>query len=155
MVDYARGDLSRRFMKSFPSRESEMNHKKSEPRPKVFTYLLPGDWTVLAGRTDADNEMLSLNVAKPKDWWFHVRGVPGSHVLLRTEEDREPDRETLKHAATIAAYHSKARHGGKVTVAYTRACFVSKPRGAPLGTVTIKREKIIKVRPGIPPAATS
>jgi len=127
-----------------------MNNPRPEPNPKVHTYQLPGGWTVLAGRTDADNELLSLKVAGPRDWWFHVRGVPGSHVILRAREDAEPDREILKQAAAIAAYHSKARHGGKVPVAFTRACNVSKPRGAPTGTVTIKREKILKVRPAIP-----
>ena len=127
-----------------------MSNPRPRPAPKVYTYQLPGNWTVLAGRTDADNEMLSLTVAGPKDWWFHVRGVPGSHVILRAREDKEPDREILKQAAAIAAYHSKARHGGKVAVACTRACFVSKPLGALTGTVTIRREKILKVRPGIP-----
>jgi len=132
-----------------------MNPPGPKPSPKVYAYQLPGNWTVLAGRTDADNEMLSLTVAGPKDWWFHVRGVPGSHVILRSREDREPGPEVLKQAAAIAAYHSKARHGGKVAVACTRACFVSKPRGAPTGTVAIKRERILKVRPGIPAAEVS
>jgi len=127
-----------------------MNHPLPKAGPKVYTYQLPGNWTVLAGRTDADNELLSLKVASPKDWWFHVRSVPGSHVLLRSQKERDPDRETLKQAAAIAAYHSKARHGGKVAVAYTRACFVSKPKGAPIGTVSIKREKLLKVRPALP-----
>jgi predicted ribosome quality control (RQC) complex YloA/Tae2 family protein len=112
-------------------------------------YTLDGGWTVLAGRTDRDNERLSLEVARPGDWWFHVRGMPGSHVVLRARADAEPDRVVLKQAAAIAAWHSKARQGGVVPVSCTRARYVSKPRGAPPGTVQIRKEIVLKVRPGV------
>ncbi len=119
---------------------------------KLYTYELPGGWTVLAGRTDADNERLSIKLADPRDWWFHVHGMPGSHVLLKysPEQTKEPDTAILKAAAAIAAWHSKARSGGVVPVSCTRACNVSKPRGAPAGTVTIRKERTLKVRPAIP-----
>jgi predicted ribosome quality control (RQC) complex YloA/Tae2 family protein len=116
----------------------------------VYEYELPGGWKVLAGKTDEDNDLLSIRLAHPEDWWFHVRGMPGSHVLLRHRPDEEPDRETLKGAAAIAAYHSKAREGGMVSVSCTRAKYVTKPRGAKPGTVTIRRESLLKVRPWIP-----
>jgi predicted ribosome quality control (RQC) complex YloA/Tae2 family protein len=117
-------------------------------RIRLFEYTLPGGWKVLAGRTEADNDFLSLRLARPNDWWFHVRGMPGSHVVLRVEDD-EPDRATLKRAAAVAAYHSKAREGGVVAVSCTRARNVSKPRGAKPGTVAIRHEEVLKVRPSI------
>lgn len=117
---------------------------------RAYRYDLPGGWVVLAGKTDRDNDYLSLKLAAPNDWWFHVRGSPGSHVLLQVESGREPDRSTLRQAAAVAAYHSKARHGGEVPVSYTRARYVSKPPGAKPGTVTIRREKVIKIRPSLP-----
>lgn len=120
------------------------------PEPQLREYRLPGGWTVLVGKTDADNDRLSLKVARLDDWWFHVRGMPGSHVLLRAEENREPDRETLKRAAAVAAYHSKAREGGVVAVSCTLARHVTKPRGAKPGTVEIRREIVLKVRPALP-----
>ncbi len=113
-------------------------------------YELGDGWEVLAGRTDADNDRLSLKIARPADWWFHVRSMPGSHVLLRREEGGDPDRATLEAAAAIAAWHSKARGGGVTPVSCTQARNVSKPRGAKPGTVTIRREKILKVRPALP-----
>lgn len=119
----------------------------SEPKRRLFEYSLPGGWKVLAGRTDADNEHLSLRVAQPDDWWFHVRGMPGSHVILQGPAGEDADRETLKRAAAIAAYHSKARQGGEVAVSCTRARYVSKPRGAKPGTVQIRKEVVLKVRP--------
>jgi predicted ribosome quality control (RQC) complex YloA/Tae2 family protein len=118
--------------------------------PRLLEYILPGGWTVVAGRTDADNDHLSIKLAKPNDYWFHVRGMPGSHVVLRCDREEEPDRATIEAAAAIAAYHSKARNGGVVPVSYTRAKFVSKPRGAQPGTVEIRKESVLKVRPRLP-----
>ena len=118
-----------------------------EPTVRVIAYTLPGGWQVLVGRTDADNDYLSFRVARPDDWWFHVRGMPGSHVILQGPPGEDPDRQTLTRAAAIAAYHSKARNAGMVAVSGTRARDVSKPRGAKAGTVQIRNEKVFKVRP--------
>lgn len=123
------------------------------PPPRLWEYRLPGGWTVLAGRTEADNDRLSLKLARPDDWWFHARGLPGSHVLLRARDDAEPDRDTLRAAAAVAAWHSKGRGAGTLAVSCTRARFVTKPRGAPPGTVEIRRETVLKVRPGLPAGA--
>jgi len=117
---------------------------------RIYEYKLSGGWQVLAGKTDQDNDYLSLKLAHPNDWWFHVRGMPGSHIILRTQSNETPDRETLKRAAAIAAYHSKARDGGVVAVSCTKAQNVTKPRGAKPGTVSIRKETVIKVRPGLP-----
>jgi predicted ribosome quality control (RQC) complex YloA/Tae2 family protein len=114
---------------------------------RLVEYLLPGSWKALVGRTDADNDSLSLAVARPHDWWFHVRGMPGGHVILQGPAGEEPDRETLKRAAAIAAYHSKARNAGLVAVSCTRARHVTKPRHAKAGTVQIRKEVVLKVRP--------
>lgn len=125
-------------------------HRPSSPhetRGRVITYTLLGGWTVLVGRTDADNDYLSFRVARPEDWWFHVRGMPGSHVILQGSPGADADRQTLTRAAAIAAYHSKARHAGVVAVSGTRARDVTKPRGAKTGTVQIRNERVFKVRP--------
>ena len=103
----------------------------------------------MAGRSDQDNDLLSLKVAKPNDWWFHVRGMPGSHVILQSKSGQEPDRKVLKNAAAIAAYHSKGKNGGIVAVACTKARFVKKKRNAKPGTVSIRKETIFKVRPSL------
>jgi len=119
-------------------------------QPRVREYDLPGGWKILAGKSDLDNEQLSLLAADPRDWWFHVRGMPGSHVILKAREGEEPEKNTLKQAAAIAAYHSKARAGGIVAVSCTRARNVNKPRGAKPGTVQISKEIVLKVRPALP-----
>src|ERR687892_2129846 len=121
----------------------------SGSKPRIISYELPGGWTLLVGATDADNDYLSLEVAKPDDWWFHADKVPGSHVILRAKPNEEPSRDTLRQAAAIAAYHSKARSAGITPVHWTRARYVTKPRGAKAGTVSVRRGKVLKVRPDI------
>ena len=113
----------------------------------LHTYQLPGGWVVLAGKTDRANEYLSLKLAAPRDLWFHIRGMPGSHVVLRVPSGSTVDRPTRELAASIAAYHSKARGAGTVSVSCCEAQHVSKPRGAPAGTVSIKKEVVLKVKP--------
>lgn len=122
----------------------------SPVQPKVYIYPLTDGWVVLAGKTDQDNDILSLQTAGPNDWWFHVRGMPGSHVILTGNEHEEPSKDLLLQAASIAAYHSKSRDGGTVAVSATRSRYVTKPRGAKPGTVTIRKEIILKVRPSVP-----
>jgi predicted ribosome quality control (RQC) complex YloA/Tae2 family protein len=125
--------------------------RKEPTPPDLREYRLPTGERVLVGRTESDNDALSLRVARPDDYWFHVRGMPGSHVVLVVGEDgAEPGRAAIEAAASIAAWHSKARSGGVVAVSCTRARFVSKPRGAPAGTVEIRKERVLKVRPALP-----
>ena len=119
-------------------------------QPDCWHYELPDGWEVLAGKTDADNDRLSLKVARANDLWFHVHGLPGSHVILQGPEGERADAGLIKTVAAIAAWHSKARNAGTVPVSCTEAKHVSKPRGAPPGTVHIKREKTVKVRPALP-----
>jgi predicted ribosome quality control (RQC) complex YloA/Tae2 family protein len=127
-----------------------MAHTPSSPqfqKVRLVTSTLPGGWQVLVGQTDADNDALSFRVARPTDGWFHVRGVPGSHVILQGPPGADPNRETLHRAAAIAAYHSKARTAGVVAVSGTRVRDVRKSRGAKAGTAQIRHEKVFKVRP--------
>jgi predicted ribosome quality control (RQC) complex YloA/Tae2 family protein len=130
-----------------------MSEPRGSRKTRLLEYVLGGGWRVLVGRSDADNEELSLRMARPDDWWFHVRGVPGSHVLLPSRPGDEPGRGILKQAAAIAAYHSKAREGGVVAVSCARGRDVSKPRGSKLGTVTIRKETLLKVRPSLAEAS--
>ncbi len=122
-------------------------------RRRVIEYDLPHKWRVVVGKTAGDNDWLSIKVAQPRDWWFHVRSLPGSHTLLLARDNVDPDRDTLHLAARLAAYHSKARSAGVVPVSYTRAAYVTKPKGAKAGTVRIRKENVLKVRPTTPDEA--
>ena len=116
---------------------------------RIIRYELPGRWMLLVGGSDSDNEQLSLQIASPDDWWFHADSVPGSHVILRAKADTDPSRETLRQAAAVALYHSKARNAGLAPVHCTQARNVKKPRGVNTGTVQVSHGTVIKVRPDI------
>ena len=130
--------------------------RPNEPQePRLHEYPLPGGWRILAGRTEEDNDRLSLRVARADDWWFHVRGQSGSHVVLQGPPGSKPDRDALRAAAAVAAWHSKSRSGGLVAVSCTQCRYVTKPRGARPGTVQIRRETVLRVHPALPaPPAT-
>lgn len=119
---------------------------------KKFAYIFcpESGFLIIAGRTSKDNDFISLKAAAQEDLWFHVRGMPGSHVLLRSTEGGEPSRQLIEKAASVAAWYSKARNGGVTPVSMTLAKFVGKPSGVSTGTVSIKNEKVIKVRPQDP-----
>ena len=127
-------------------------HENRRPPASLWEYELPEGWIVLVGKTDEDNDRLSLKIAGPNDYWFHVNGMPGSHAVLKAKPDEQPDRDTLRAAAGIAAWHSKARGRGMVGVSCTLAKYVKKPRGAKPGTVSISKEKTIKAKPSLPEA---
>ncbi len=118
--------------------------------PKFWRYELPGGWVVLAGRNDRDNDHLSLRTARANDYWFHVKGLPGSHVILQVPAGQDPDTGTVKAAAAVAAWHSRKREARQVAVTCTRARYVSKPRGAKPGTVEVRKDKVLMVRPALP-----
>ncbi|WP_434045722.1 MULTISPECIES: NFACT RNA binding domain-containing protein [Sorangium] len=121
----------------------------SKGRP--YRTLTIDGFEVLVGRGDEDNDALTFDVAAPHDLWLHVAGgTPGSHVIVRNPERVDVPREVVERAAAAAAWYSKARSAAKVEVHVCRAADVSKPRGAPAGTVQLARWKSVRVRPEIP-----
>jgi predicted ribosome quality control (RQC) complex YloA/Tae2 family protein len=119
---------------------------------KMRHFILEDDWHVVVGKSDIDNDFISLHFSEPEDYWFHVEGCPGSHVLLLNKPDEEPHSSKIRIAAEIAAYYSKAKNASKAIVGLTKAKNVSKQKGSPAGQVLVKREKSIKVEPKLPEA---
>jgi predicted ribosome quality control (RQC) complex YloA/Tae2 family protein len=101
---------------------------------------------ILVGRGAAENDALTLRVARGNDLWLHARGVAGAHVVVRLDKGRGPDGETLLDAAHLAVHFSDARGAGQADVSYTRAKHVRKGKGSPPGAVTYSQEKVILLR---------
>lgn len=111
-------------------------------------FVSPDGMVVLVGKTAEDNDVLSIRLGSPRDFWFHVAGDSGSHVVVRNPENlSRPPRETLQFAAGLAAGYSKARHGGRVAVHWTTCGEVSKPRGLPPGKVQLGRYDTVQAAP--------
>ncbi len=108
----------------------------------------PDGMVVLVGRTARDNDILTLRLAAPRDFWFHVAGESGSHVVVRNPDGLpRPPRDTQNFAAALAAGFSKARRGGKVAVHAAACSNVSKPRGLPAGKVVLRRYTTVMATP--------
>ena len=111
-------------------------------------FVSPDGMTVLVGKSAADNDALSLRLCEPWDFWFHLAGDSGSHVVVRNPDrlDRLP-RKTERFAAGLAAGYSRARAAGRVAVHACRGADVSKRRGQPPGEVTLERWNKLMVEP--------
>jgi predicted ribosome quality control (RQC) complex YloA/Tae2 family protein len=103
---------------------------------------------ILIGRTAADNDILTLKLASPRDFWFHVSGESGSHVVVRNPEGLDAlPRETKRMAAALAAGYSKARRGGRLAVHMARCRDLSKPKGMAPGKVRLSRYETVRAAP--------
>jgi predicted ribosome quality control (RQC) complex YloA/Tae2 family protein len=111
-------------------------------------FVSPDGLVVLVGRTASDNDILTVKLGAPQDFWMHVSSDSGSHVVVRNPErlDRLP-RDTLRFAAGLAAGYSKARAAKRATVHVARCEDVHKPRGAPPGQVQLRRFTAVHVAP--------
>ena len=113
---------------------------------KVYTSAT--GMTVLVGRSAADNDTLTLKLARARDFWFHAAAHSGAHVVVLNPANVDRlDRPTLDLAASLAALHSSGRGGGRVAVHYSRCGDVGKPRGLESGKVSLRRHRVVHARP--------
>lgn len=118
-------------------------------RGRRYRTVVVDGFEVLVGRGDAENDELTFGVAEPHDFWLHVAGPAGSHVVVRNPEKLdELPRAVVERAAELAAWHSKARGArGKVEVHFCRVSDVSKPRGFAPGEVRLRSWRSLRVYP--------
>jgi predicted ribosome quality control (RQC) complex YloA/Tae2 family protein len=112
-------------------------------------------FTILVGKNNKQNDMLTCKIAKPNDLWFHTQDIHGSHVVLRLEKsidkyDKSKIDSIIYRCATIAAYFSKARMSSNVPVDYTHIKYVKKPNGAKPGMVIFTNNRTLFVNPKEP-----
>lgn len=105
--------------------------KQGTPQPLKF--ITSGGYTVLCGKNNVQNDYITTKLAEKSDWWFHVKNLPGSHVLLQCHGE-EPSEKDFTEAAEIAAFYSKAE-GNNIAVDYSYAKHVKKPAGSKPGYV--------------------
>lgn len=108
--------------------------KKVKITSKPFHYLSSDGYHIYVGKNNLQNEELTFKVASGSDWWFHAKGAPGSHVIVKANGEELPDR-TFEEAARLAAYYSKNRNSEKVEIDYIQKKHIKKPNGAKPGFV--------------------
>jgi len=139
------------ILKELNLKKDKKKNVKETMTSKFRTYLIDDKYYVYVGKDGKSNDMLTTKFAKQNDIWFHVRGLPGSHVVLRiTDTKSKPPKSIIKIAATVAAYHSKAKTAGLVPVSYAQKKYVVKKKGMAPGKVFMLKEETVLVRPEIP-----
>ena len=108
--------------------------KKAKITSRPFHYLSSDGFHIYVGKNNFQNDELTFKFATGNDWWFHAKGIPGSHVVVKTEGKELPDR-TFEEAGRLAAYYSKGREQEKVEIDYVQKKQVKKPAGAKPGFV--------------------
>lgn len=123
------GYIRRRFDKS---RTNKKSAKKVVNPPMHF--ISSDGYHIYVGKNNLQNDELTFNFASGADWWFHAKGIPGSHVILKHDDKEIPDR-TFEEAAALAAFYSKGKENDKVEIDYVERKQVKKPSGAKPGFV--------------------
>ncbi|MFG6383852.1 MAG: NFACT family protein [Lachnospiraceae bacterium] len=108
--------------------------KKQKVKSKPFHYISSDGYHIYVGKNNYQNEELTFKFAVGNDWWFHAKGIPGSHVVVKTNGEELPDR-TFEEAGRLAAYYSKGRENDKVEIDYLEKKHVKKPNGSKPGFV--------------------
>ena len=108
--------------------------RKARGASRPLHYISSDGYHMYVGKNNVQNEELTFSFASGNDWWFHAKGAPGSHVIVKTNGDELPDR-TFEEASRLAAYYSKNRGSDKVEVDYVEKKHVKKPNGAKPGFV--------------------
>ena len=117
-----------------PKHGGRVKSPKAEKVKDPLKFVTGGGFTVLVGKNNIQNDYLTFKIAAKNDYWFHVKNMPGSHVILLTD-GREPTDADLTEAAVLAAKNSKAADQERAEVDYTRVKNVKKPSGAKPGFV--------------------
>ena len=139
------------IMKELNIKQDENIKPQDELKAKFKHYLIQNKYHVYVGKDSKNNDLLTLKFAKQNDYWFHARGLSGSHVVLKNENLKEGiPKNILKAAASLAAYHSKAKTAGMAPVSYTQKKYVTKKKGMEPGKVALLKEEVLIVKPEVP-----
>lgn len=126
--------------------QSKILTKSHLPLPVYKEYQSSNGMKIWVGKNAKANEKLTFQLANGRDWWLHVRGYPGSHVIIRMNKDHEPDSETLKDAFQLALYYSKARAQGEGEICFTQRKYVSRLGQKKTGLVQISKHQTAWIR---------
>ncbi len=144
------GEIKEELVENDIIKDKKPQEKKKEKDMPSFIQVISEDgWTIMAGKNNRQNDMLTMKIAKGNDIWLHAKGIPGSHVIIKNPQSLDissiPYR-TLHKGASLAARYSKGKNSSHVPVDYTFVKYVKKPKGAKPGMVIYHGEKTISVQ---------
>lgn len=122
--------------------------KKVKVTSRPYHYISSDGYDIYVGKNNFQNDELSFKFASGNDWWFHAKGQPGSHVIVKSKNEELPDR-TFEEAGKLAAYYSKGRQAPKVEIDYTQKKNLRKPTGGKPGFVVYYTNYSLLIEPEI------
>jgi predicted ribosome quality control (RQC) complex YloA/Tae2 family protein len=133
------------FIKAKYKKQANKAEKKSGP----LRFNSSDGFYIYVGKNNTQNDELTLRFAQGGDIWMHTKEIAGSHIIIRTNNEKPPER-TIMEGANLAAYYSKARGSSQVPVDYVLKKHVKKPAGAKPGFVIYDHHKTIYITPEEP-----
>ena len=122
--------------------------KKTQGKSRPYHYRSTDGFDIYVGKNNFQNDELTFKFAEGNDWWVHAKGMPGSHVLVKTKTGEMPDR-TFEEAGRLAAFYSKGRGNEKVEIDYLQKKNVKKPNKAKPGFVVYYTNYSLTIQPDI------
>lgn len=122
--------------------------KKVKVTSRPYHYISSDGYDIYVGKNNFQNDELSFKFASGNDWWFHAKGQPGSHVIVKSKNEELPDR-TFEEAGKLAAYYSKGRQAPKVEIDYTQKKNLRKPTAGKPGFVVYYTNYSLLIEPDI------
>ena len=129
-------------------RKYHKNKQKTKITSKPFHYISSDGFHIYVGKNNFQNEEITFNLASGNDWWFHAKGIPGSHVIVKSDGKELPD-STFEEAGRLAAYYSKGRDAKKVEIDYIQRKHIKKPAAAKPGFVIYHTNYSLIIEPDI------
>lgn len=139
-LDMARGEedlaeIKAELIQSGYIKQHSNQQKKAKITSKPYHYISSDGYDIFVGKNNLQNDYITFQMATGNDWWFHAKGAPGSHVLVRTNGETDMPDTTFEEAGRLAAYYSKNRNQDKVEIDYIQKKHIKKPAGAKPGFV--------------------
>ena len=128
--------------------KQKYSRKKQQGKSRPYHYRSSDGFDIYVGKNNFQNDELTFKAAEGNDWWFHAKGMPGSHVLVKTKTGELPDR-TFEEAGKLAGYYSKGRGSEKVEIDYLQKKNVKKPNKSKPGFVVYYTNYSLTIAPDI------
>lgn len=130
-------------------KKRQAGSKRPKITSKPFHYLSSDGYHMYVGKNNFQNEELTFQLATGNDWWFHAKGVPGSHVVVKTNGAEDMPDSTFEEAGRLAAYYSQSRDNEKVEIDYIQKKHIKKPKGGKPGFVIYHTNYSLIIDPDI------
>lgn len=147
-------DIRRELVESGYLKHKSSGKKKRSEKSKPLHFVTKDDFHIYVGKNNFQNDELTFKIANGSDMWFHAKQIPGSHVILKTEDREIPD-DVYLDCARLAGYYSSGKESEKLEIDYVEKKQIKKPAGTPPGFVVYYTNYSMTIHPTFPEGLTA